>query len=118
MSLAIGEQRQYDGIYVVNWEVARFEVVTGKRFFGLFENVERCHLVTADGVESIIDKLFGGELPDDWRHHGAVSFALSFDGCAIENGRFGHMGWCRWRVRLDKWLSVKNLDSWGATKCV
>lgn len=109
MSFNIGETRQFDGIYIANWEVSRFEIVTGKRFFGLLETVERCQLETEPAIETVIGKLFAGKLPDNWRHHDAVRFALSFVGCAVEKGYFGHMGWCRWRLRVQKWLSVEKL---------
>jgi hypothetical protein len=109
MSFAVGEERRFDGIYIAHWEVSRFETVSGRWFFGLLAKIERCQLETADGVEPLIDKLFGGREPENWRHSGGARFAMSFDGRVVERGHSGHKGWCRWRVLVLRWLRAERV---------
>src|SRR5262245_33057261 len=111
MSLSVGEERRFDGVYVAHWEVSRFEIIIGRWCFGLFATTERCELETVAGIETLKTQLFGGQLPENWRHSGGVRFAMSFEGQVLESGYFGHDGWCRWRVRVVRWLSVERLDT-------
>jgi hypothetical protein len=111
VSLSVGEERQFDGTYVAHWEVSRFEIVTGRRFFGLLETTECCRLETAEGIEPLEAVLFGGQIPENWRRSGGARFAMSFEGRVLERGDFGHMGWCRWRVLVLRWLNVERLDA-------
>ena len=110
MSFRDGEERRFDGEYVAHWEVSRFETVDGTRLFGLLNRVERCQLETGEGVESIVDRLFGGKMPEDWRHSPGARFAVTFDGKVLERGRFGHRGWCRWRLLVKRWLKVERIS--------
>jgi hypothetical protein len=31
---------------------------------------------------------------------------VTVDVTPLEQGRFGHLGWLRWRLRVDDWVSV------------
>jgi len=106
MSLTVGEARRFDGVYFAHWEISHFKIETGRRFFGLVKETERCALVTGDDVEPLSGKLFPEGLPPNWRMSFGVRFAMSFDGRVLEHGRFGHAGWCHWRVRVLRWIHV------------
>jgi hypothetical protein len=105
--LVVGESRLFDGEYIAHWEVSRFELAAPRRWW--FRRVECCELETRAGLATLGDVLFGAEpLPENWRESGR-RFAMSFAGTVLERGHFGHIGWCRWRVRVEEWHSVAEL---------
>lgn len=88
----IGAIRGFHGTYVMHWEVPRFEWhARGCRpgwGDGLF-----CHLEWSSGIPM--------ELKVTDRGPGKT-FNLNFRGEIIEKGRFGHMGICSYRVRVEE----------------
>ena len=107
MFWTVGEERRFDGVYIAHWEVPRFEAVTGRWLIGWLPKIEACELRTGDGVEPLGDVLFGGREPANWRHSPGVRFTMSFEGRVTERGRFGHMGWCRWRILVLRWIRIE-----------
>ncbi len=102
--MAVGVERRFDGLYFVHWEVPRFEFVSRRSLWGLLKRYERCRLSTAEGVESVVDKLGLSS-----RDSPGQVLAVSFIGKVLERGRFGHRGWCRWRLLVQEWLTVERV---------
>jgi hypothetical protein len=101
----VGQPTRCSGVYVMHWEVTRFVIRVPRRWFG--SRSLRCELVPAVGGQPRNPLEFLGEpLPQDWRHHPALRFNVTVDVTPLEQGRFGHLGWLRWRLRVDDWVSV------------
>ena len=37
----VGEESEFEGVYVAHWEVARFAILRGHRFFGLVPRIDK-----------------------------------------------------------------------------
>jgi len=88
----------------MHWEWDRFELRVPRRWFG--KRTVYCQLVAGDGVPETPLAVIGRQLPDDWRHHHALSFRVTADVTPLAEGSFGHRGWLRWKLRVDRWLEV------------
>lgn len=102
-----GQPRRCSGVYVMHWEAARFEVRVPGRLFG--SRLIRCELVAADGQPEDPLQVLGEPLPEDFRQHAGLCFNAVVDVTPLEEGRFGHRGWLRWRLRVDRWVDVSRV---------
>lgn len=108
MKLYVGLEGEFEGIYIAHWEVSRFEMeITERKWWGVSRRKERCRLELPEGIESPWFKEWDGEAPPNWRHMGGLSFDVQFAGQVIEEGHFGHKGWCHWRIQVNKFLKVE-----------
>ena len=100
-----GQPTRCSGVYVMHWETARLVVFVPRRWLGSrpvpCEVVPAAHGQPRDPLEFL-----GEPLPQDWRHHPGLRFDVTVDVTPLEQGRFGHGGLLRWRLRVDEWVSV------------
>jgi hypothetical protein len=102
--LVIGEQTPCSGVYVMQWEAARFTLRVPRRLSG--SRPVRWEVVAAEGKPKNPLEVLGETIPDDWRQHGGLQFDVILDVTPLEDGRFGHRGWLRWRPQVDGWVSM------------
>ena len=100
----VGQARRCAGVYVMHWEIARFEVRLPRRWLG--SRTVLCELVPASGQARDPLEFLGEPLPQDWRHHPGLRFDIAVDVTPLEQGRFGHGGLLRWRLQVDDWINV------------
>ena len=74
----------------------------------------RCELRAAPGLPESALELLGMELPEAWRHHPPLRFAVTADVVPLERESFGHGGHMKWRLQVVRWVSVVALN--GQTK--
>ena len=100
-------EQEYEGIYVLHWEVGRFVVHKGRRFFGLLQRVECWQLLVPDG--------FVWPVPHSTtlRHDPPRYYRMKLRGTLGPRGHFGHKGICRHQLRVLKVLSFEETDSPG-----
>lgn len=108
MSLETDCRFEISGVYVMHWEVARFVVVNGRRFFGLFPAVEK----------------WRPHFPEDFKFPGDKSplgrsgvryYRMKVIGILGEPGRFGHMGICKREVFIEQVLECDETHNPGPT---
>jgi len=99
----------FEGIYVQHWEVARFAVVRGRKWFGLlprivlFSPVFDAQALREHGVEPLTDNL------------GVTYYRMTVRGRLGPPGSFGHMGICRHELHVDEILKCEKTDDPGPT---
>jgi len=101
VQLQVGVPVRVTGVSAAHWELARFELRVGHRLRPV-----KCGLVAAPGVAADVFEAAGVPIPSDWRHHPGMRFDVVADVTPQEEGRFGHHGLQRWRLRVDRWVSV------------
>lgn len=106
VEFALGETQTCAGTYLAHWEWSRFVTrQPRKRLPGTRQVL--CDPVNNSGDSiSPLDAL-SMDLPDNWRHRPPLRFAVIVRVTPIEEGRFGHMGTLRWRLRVDEWVDVR-----------
>lgn len=98
-------EQEFDGVYVAHWEIARFCVVTGRRFFGLRPRVERWHI---PGFPA------GFTLPTARkRDNPSAAYRMKVSGRLGPPGQFGHRGICCRELRVSRVLSCQETDAPG-----
>lgn len=101
--------QNYEGIYVAHWEVARFVVSKGRRFFGLIEKVEFWQPIFPAGFR----------LPemDDTRSIRKQSgyYRMRLRGELGPRGHFGHKGICRHQLRVVEVVCCEKTHAPGKT---
>ena len=101
VQLQVGVPVRVAGVYVAHWELPRFELRLRHR-----PRPVRCGLVTTSGDTADVFEAAGVAVPADWRHHPGLQFDVVADVTPLQEGRFGHHGLQRWRLRVDRWVSV------------
>lgn len=103
-------ERDFEGVFVSHWEVPRFCVVSGRRFFGFLPRVEKWEAIFPEGFE----------LPE-WRD--LVAFGQSPGRCYRmrvrgrlgPKGHFGHKGMCSRELHISRVISWEETDDPGPT---
>jgi hypothetical protein len=99
-ALTVGVQQLCTGTYRANWEHRRFVVLQPpRRLTGLRE--VPCDLVDESG-RSLAPP--GAHEPS--RHGPDLQLCVEVRVTPLEQGRFGHRGALRWRLRVDEWIDV------------
>ena len=105
------EERAFAGVYVPHWEVARFCVVTGRRFFGLLPRVERWRVVRfPDGFA-----LRAWSDPSTFRESRGRAYRMTVVGRVGPRGRFGHKGICSRELHVVRVVSCEETTAPGPT---
>jgi hypothetical protein len=79
------EETTITGVYVAHWEVGRFAVKTGGRFFGLLPRVEKWQPIFPAGFH----------LPNSENPRGpARYFKMTVRGTLVPKCHFAHLGIC------------------------
>lgn len=99
--LRIGERVAVRGAYVMNWEVSGLRLRAPWRPHPVL-----CRLETPEGRVVGGFELAGLPLPENWRHHRAVTFDMEALVTPLERGQWGHHGLQRWRLRLDELIAI------------
>jgi hypothetical protein len=98
----------FDGVYVPQWEVARFVVIRRRRFFGLLPRVEKW-----------LAHFPGGFLfPPPEAPSGGGSgrnYRMRVRGFVGPSGRFGHMGICERELFVSEVLACSETIEPGPT---
>ena len=108
--LVLGETVRVHGVYVAHWEVARFELRRRRRYRWLGDARVLCLLEPREGIADGVRDVAGVPQPDNWRLHPGLRFDVVADVTPVEYGRFGHRGMLRWRLRVEEWVSVAQVD--------
>lgn len=101
--------REYVGIYVAHWEVARLVVSKGTRFFGLIQKVEFWHPVFPEGFV-----LPGMDNTRSMREQCGY-YRMKLRGELGPRGYFGHKGICRHQLRVTEVVHCEKTESPGKT---
>src|SRR5262245_50960539 len=105
--LIVGESKRFEGVYIAHWEIPRCELTQKRRWW--FPRVERCALEPRAGIGTGARMLCGTQ-PLYWPDHPVGKIVdMSFTATVLARGSFGHMGWCRWRLRVEEWHSISDL---------
>ena len=99
------ELKEYNGMYVEHWEVARFVVVTGRKLFGLLPRVEK----------------WCAHFPEDFQlpHAGSEIraaprfYRMRVIGSLGPKGHYGHRGICDHELFISKVLAVEETNRPG-----
>lgn len=108
--LYVGLKGEFAGLYIAHWEVSRFVITTGRRLWGLAEAQERCQLEYGEGVDVPWFQKWGGEEPPNWMDM-CLIFDVRLEGEVLEEGHFGHRGWCHWRILVTRFIEVNERSS-------
>jgi len=106
LSLEIGKEREFAGVYVLHWEVTRFVVAGTPRFFGLFRPTVRCLLEIPEGVHVPWRDEWEALRPN-WRGCPGLAFNVKLTGVVVEKGNFGHMGICRYKIKVHEIIKAE-----------
>lgn len=112
MELHVGLEGVFEGVYQLHWEVTDFQVKTVEHD-GITENPTgwcTSELVLSEGMKEPWFERWNGELPPNWRQRDAMWFNMRFVGRVIEQGHFGHMGTCRWRIEVHELLACEEQE--------
>ncbi len=109
MTDGLEQQTEFDGVYVQHWEVARFAIVTGRRFFGLFPRVV---LLSPDFPEGALEA--HGIQPLTGRVEGGT-YRMTLRGKLGPRGSYGHRGICSHELHVEEILSCEETDDPGPT---
>ena len=101
----VGRRQTVSGVYIAHWEVSYFAVRQHRPHWPWPRQV-RCRLVPRPGLDSVFEAA-GVVLPAHWRHHRGLSFDVTADVTPLEDGSFGHAGWCRWHLQAEEWIDVR-----------
>ena len=108
-TLYVGYKGELEGYYFQHWEVPRLEVMAEqpnrcweRLWSGERWRWQRCQLELADGVS------YPFSVPDGHRCP-SRRYRVRLQGTVVEEGRFGHMGWCSWRVVVTTFENVEEL---------
>jgi hypothetical protein len=103
------EEQEFVGVLVIHWEVGRFCVVTGRRWFGLLPRVERWlpHLPADFSLEKF------GIRPG--QRDGVRYLRLRVRGVLGPEGDFGHRGICSRELTITKVLEAHETTEPGPT---
>ena len=105
-SFEIGIEQEFTGIYVMHWEITRFVVAGAPRFFGLITPKVKCTLEIPEGLDvPWRDELEA--LRPNWRHCPGLSFTVKLSGVVVDKGNFGHMGICRYKIKVHEIIEAK-----------
>ena len=100
-------ESEFCGIYVTHWEVPRFVIEVGRRFWGLLPVRERwaAHFPSDFQLPNEENQTIS------MRHRPARFFQIRFIGTPSNHGHFAHMGFCHRKVeihRIQEILEIKN----------
>lgn len=109
-ALVVGETVRVHGLSVVHWEVGRFELRRRRRYRWLGDARVLCLLAPREGIAPSALDAAGVPEPENWRHHPGLRFDVVADVTPVEYGSFGHRGMLRWRLRVEEWVSVAQVD--------
>lgn len=99
----------FTGIYVAHWEVARFVVETGRRFFGLLSKREKWQPLFPEGFH-----LPGSQCTHTTRRP-AEYFPMTVKGTLGPKGHFGHVGICSRHLTISEVISCQRTEGAGKT---
>lgn len=90
--------REFQGVYVAHWEIARFEVRVGRGLLG-FPKIEKWYAQFPPGFE----------LPDapPLARGPGRKYAMRVKGRLGPKGRFGHLGICNHQLEVTEVLSCE-----------
>jgi hypothetical protein len=101
---------EFDGVYVSHWEVARFVVPAGRRFFGLMPRIEKWAIhFPAELPESLTKRLEAD------RHGPARYFRMRVRGRLGPVGNFSHKGICTRELFIVRVISCTETTEPGPT---
>lgn len=98
----------FEGIYVQHWEVTRFAVVQGRKWFGLRPRVVL--FLPFFDVEALREQ--GVELHSDRQ---GATYRMKVRGRLGPSGSFGHRGICRHQLHVEEILECEKTDDPGPT---
>jgi len=111
MTILPDVEAEFAGIYLSHWEVGRFVIEVGRKFWGLFPNHE--------AWMARFPKDF--QFPSETTHPQLRTrgpgrfFKIRFIGVPSERGQFGHMGMCCRRVEIRQILEVSEVKDFKAS---
>ena len=101
------ESREYQGVYVAHWEVARFVVPSESKFLGVFHRVEMWRPHFPPEFELPGDRSTG---------FGPVRyFRMRVAGHVGPKGHFGHRGICSRELFIERVIECAPTDRPGRT---
>jgi len=105
----LGDEMEYEGTYVVHWEIPRFCVIAGRRFFGLRPRVEKWEVLFPEGFE----------LPEwkdpEFRRSGGTCYSMRLRGRLGPKGQFAHRGMCERQLHVSEVIAHAKTDMPGPT---
>jgi hypothetical protein len=105
----MSDNQTFTGIYVAHWEVARFVVETGRRFFGLFPRIEKWQPIFPEGFQ-----LPATHTARTTRGP-AEYFRMTVKGTLGPRGHFGHMGICSRQLTVSEVMACEKTEMPGKT---
>lgn len=100
----MNDPQLFTGIYVAHWEIARFVIKTGKRFFGLLPKIEAWQLRFPEGYQ----------LPESQATHNRRCppeyFRMTVRGTLGPKGNFGHKGICSRQLNVLEVVSCEKIE--------
>jgi hypothetical protein len=99
----------FTGIYVNHWEVARFGVKTGRRFFGLLPRLEKWQPLFPEGFQ-----LPGNQSACSTRRPSEY-YSMTVRGTLGPKGHFGHIGICSRQLTIVEVVSCERTEMPGRT---
>jgi hypothetical protein len=104
--LRVGTSGRFQGIYYLHWEWTRFEftvTVPARNWRWRRRRLVRCELVPEpaplpDVIEQAARPVGRGP---------GARFAVTVDADIIDHGSFGHRGTLRWRLAVQRWVTVQ-----------
>ena len=105
----VNDAHLVNGIYVDHWEVARFVVETGRRFFGLLPRLEKWQPLFPEGFQ------FPGSRPARTTGRSPEYYRMTVKGILGPRGHFGHKGICSRQFTILVVVSCERTETPGRT---